>query len=73
LNCKSSAKNKNEISALSADSLADRSKDWSDIQSVLIKQQKLDWHYINEQLAPLVELKEEPEIITKLEKLRKEI
>jgi len=52
---------------------ADRSKDWSDIQTVLIKQRKLDWHYINKQLAPLVELKEEPEIIRKLEKLRKEI
>lgn len=52
---------------------ANRSKDWSDIQSVLIKQQNLDWNYINEQLAPLVELKEESEILTKLEKLRKEI
>ena len=52
---------------------ADRNKDWSDIESVLIKQRKLDWKYINQQLAPLVELKEEPEILTKLEKLRKEI
>ena len=52
---------------------ADRNKDWSDIESVLIKQRKLDWKYINNQLAPLVELKEEPEILTKLEKLRKEI
>ena len=52
---------------------ADRNKDWSDIESVLIKQRKLDWKYINKQLAPLVELKEEPEILTKLEKLRKEI
>ena len=52
---------------------ADRNKDWNDIQSVLIKQQNLDWHYINKQLAPLVELKEQPEISTKLEKLRKEI
>lgn len=52
---------------------ADRSKDWNDIQTVLIKQQNLDWKYIFEQLAPLVELKEEPEINTKLEKLKKEI
>ena len=52
---------------------ADRSKDWSDIESVLIKQEKLDWSYINEQLAPLVELKEEPEILDKLDKLRKSI
>ena len=52
---------------------ADRNKDWSDIESVLIKQRKLDWKYITKQLAPLVELKEEPEILTKLKKLRKEI
>lgn len=51
---------------------ADRSKDWSDIQTVLIKQDNLDWSYINEQLAPLVELKEAPEILTKLENLQKE-
>lgn len=54
-------------------SFADRKRDWADIESVLIKQQNLDWNYIFEQLVPLVELKEEPEILTKLEKLRKEI
>ncbi len=52
---------------------ADRLKDWSDIRTVLIKQDNLDWSYIFEQLAPLVELKEEPEILTKLENLRKSI
>lgn len=52
---------------------AARDKDWFDIKSVLIKQQNIDWSYIFEQLSPLVELKEEPEILTKLEKLRKEI
>ncbi len=52
---------------------ADRGKDWSDIESVLIKQDNLDWSYINEQLAPLVELKEEPEILDKLDKLRKSL
>ncbi len=49
---------------------ADRSRDWADIESVIIRQEKLDWRYINEQLTPLVELKYAPEIITKLEKLR---
>jgi predicted nucleotidyltransferase len=49
---------------------ADRGKDWSDIESVLIRQNKLDWNYINEQLAPLIELKEAPEILTKLEMMR---
>lgn len=52
---------------------AARSQDWADIENILIVQRNLDWNYINEQLAPLVELKEEPEIITKLEKLRKQI
>lgn len=52
---------------------AARGKDWNDIQGVLIKQTNLDWDYIYEQLNPLVELKEEPEIIMKLENLRQEI
>ena len=51
---------------------ADRGKDWSDIQGILIKQTKLDWKYIFEQLTPLVELKEAPEILTKLNNLKNE-
>lgn len=49
---------------------AARDKDWIDISTVLIKQDKLDWNYINEQLSPLVEIKYEPEILTKLQDLR---
>lgn len=52
---------------------ADRGKDWVDIQSILIKQKKLDWNYIFEQLTPLVELKEAPEILSKFKKLKEEI
>lgn len=52
---------------------AARSQDWADVENILSVQKKLDWNYIFEQLAPLVELKEEPEILTKLEKLRKEV
>lgn len=52
---------------------ADRLQDWADIQNILSVQQNLDWNYISEQLAPLVELKETPEILTKLDKLRKAI
>lgn len=51
---------------------AARGKDWNDINGVLIKQKNLDWAYIVEQLTPLVELKEEPEILTKLENMRKQ-
>lgn len=52
---------------------ADRLQDWADIRTVLIKQKNLDWNYIDEQLEPLVELKEAPEILTKLENLRKSL
>ena len=52
---------------------ANRGKDWSDVESVIIKQSNLDWNYIFEQLTPLVELKEAPEILTKLEFLRKSL
>lgn len=54
-------------------SFADRGIDWFDIKSILIKQNHLDWNYIFEQLTPLVELKEAPEILTKLQKLKTEI
>jgi hypothetical protein len=50
---------------------AARLQDWADIENILSVQKSLDWTYIREQLAPLVELKEEPEILTKLENLRR--
>ena len=52
---------------------ADRSQDWADIENILSVHNKLDWNYIFEQLTPLVELKESPEILTKLENLRKSL
>ncbi len=49
---------------------ADRSRDWADIESVLIRQQgKLDIGYIAEQLAPLCEIKGEPQILDRLKQL----
>lgn len=51
-------------------SFAAREKDWLDVKSILIKQRNLDWSYIYEQLEPLVGLKEEPEILSKLNKLK---
>lgn len=50
---------------------ADRSQDWADIENIVIVQRALDWQYINQQLAPLIELKEAPEILDKLANLRK--
>ena len=50
---------------------AGRGKDWVDIEGIIIRQsRKLDWDYIRNQLAPLVELKESPEILDKLEQYR---
>ncbi len=49
---------------------ADRPKDWSDVESIAIRHaHKLNRDYIIEQLSPLCDLKESPEIIEKLEKV----
>ncbi len=51
---------------------ADRDQDWIDVKGILVRQgDKLDWDYIHEALPPLCELKESPEIVTRLEELRR--
>lgn len=51
---------------------ADRPKDWVDVEGIIIRQgDRLDWPYVREQLAPLVELKESPEILRRLDQLRR--
>ncbi len=50
---------------------ADRPKDWVDVDGILIRQRgTIDWDHIRRQLAPLVELKEAPEILDRLEQRR---
>jgi hypothetical protein len=52
---------------------ASRGQDWVDIEGVIVRQTgKLDWAYIDEQLGPLAELKEAPDILSELEKRRLE-
>ncbi|MFH1719388.1 MAG: hypothetical protein ABIF19_18710 [Planctomycetota bacterium] len=52
-------------------SFADRPRDWADIETVLVRQQgKLNWTYILEQLQPLCQFKEAPEIVGHLLRLR---
>ena len=52
---------------------AARSKDWVDVEGILIRQAGLlDWAYIRGQLQPLAELKEAPEIMEELERRRAE-
>lgn len=51
---------------------AARPKDWLDVEGVLVRQAgRLDWNYVETQLQPLVELKGEPEILERLQSLRK--
>ena len=49
---------------------ADRPRDWEDIHTILIRQgQSVSRSLVVEELTPLAELKEEPEILTRLEQL----
>jgi hypothetical protein len=53
---------------------ASREIDWRDIEMTIARQgsDTLDWPQIFEELEPLAALKEEPEIISRLKKLREE-
>jgi hypothetical protein len=52
---------------------AGRGQDWVDVERIIVRQTgKLDWPYIREQLRPLAELKEAPEIVEQLERRRVE-
>ncbi|HBJ83223.1 MAG TPA: hypothetical protein DDZ88_04985 [Verrucomicrobiales bacterium] len=50
---------------------ADRPLDWNDVKGVIIRQgkEKLDWPYVFQHLTPLAELKEQPEIVTRLRQM----
>ena len=50
---------------------ASRGQDWVDVEGILARQAgKLDWEYIPRHLQPLAELRETPEILTRLDGLR---
>jgi hypothetical protein len=52
---------------------AGRGQDWVDVERIIVRQTgKLDWDYIREQLQPLAELKEMPQILDELERRRTE-
>ncbi|MBP7950027.1 MAG: hypothetical protein KA004_10255 [Verrucomicrobiales bacterium] len=52
---------------------ASRERDWNDVRMTIVRQgaAKFDWAYIYEQLTPLADLKEAPEILTQLRALEK--
>jgi hypothetical protein len=55
-------------------SFADRTKDWADIENILIRQgNNLNWDQILRELKPLCELKEAPEIVDRLIQLRNQL
>jgi hypothetical protein len=50
---------------------ADRGQDWVDIERVIVRQTgRLEWPLIESELAPLAELKGEPELLDRLRMLR---
>lgn len=50
---------------------AGRPRDWVDVERILVRQKgKLDWELVRRELKPLAELKEAPEILEHLERLR---
>jgi hypothetical protein len=51
---------------------AGRAIDWRDVEGVIARQSsaKLDWNYIEMQLRPLVQLKEQPELLAQLLEIR---
>lgn len=51
---------------------ATRAKDWNDVEATIIRQgdDNLDWTYIHEQLVPLLDLKEAPDLLGELEAMR---
>ena len=55
-------------------SFAGRDRDWLDVEGILARQgPKLDWGYIRRELVPLCELKNSPENVERLQRLRKNI
>lgn len=50
---------------------AGRDRDWDDVRGILTRRHgKLDWSIIETELRPLLELKEEPEAMARLERIR---
>jgi hypothetical protein len=53
---------------------AGRPRDWTAVEGVVVCQAgNLDWDYIHEHLAPLCELKEDPDTPVRLEQLRQRL
>jgi hypothetical protein len=49
---------------------ASREQDWGDVKGIIARQDSLKWELIYEELEPLCELKEAPEIVTRMKQLQ---
>jgi hypothetical protein len=49
---------------------ADRPRDWEDVQGIIVRQESLDWDYVESQIQPLADAKESPHILDRLSQLR---
>jgi hypothetical protein len=50
---------------------ADRDQDWADIEGIVARQgSRLDWPYMEAQLRPLIAVKDAPDILVRLARLR---
>lgn len=56
-------------------SFAGRPLDWRDVEMCITRQgdDGLDWEYVYSQLEPLVELKEQPQLLDQLKNLRRDL
>jgi hypothetical protein len=50
---------------------AGREQDWGDVKGIIARQESLNWEMIYSELEPLCELKDAPEIVTRLKQLQK--
>ncbi len=48
---------------------ASRDRDWLDVDGIVRRQKSIDWNLVFEELTPLAELKEAPEIVERLRKI----
>lgn len=51
---------------------AGRDHDWGDVKGIIARQESLNWKMIYSELEPLCELKNAPEIVTRLKQLQQE-
>lgn len=49
---------------------AGRDQDWGDVKGIIARQESLNWKMIYSELEPLCELKNAPEIVTRLKQLQ---